>query len=644
MRNNLSRLVRSIWFFPAILFVLVCLLAVCKISGSSVGRYNQFFYGEQAHDSNLLFGEPRAVRSDEWLVLTSLAAAQSQNGFKAVNHNIGDGQDMSVVLDIPHRGWTAVFTPQNWSFFVLPLEVAFAFKWWLLTWGLITSCYFFVLAVLPKRRWFAIWLALAVGLSPYILWWYETVAVAPFIWGFVLLTAVIKLFQAESRRARIGWMALGAYAGASLALLQYLPYIIPVGIAVLVFIAGFLLDNWRERSRQLKILWPYIAAAAVGVGVVLAAFYGTHRDVLHTITHTVYPGNRAPETVHLTIWELLAGFLNGQLQDTLKAMHYFSNQSESGNFILVAPFLLIPSAFVTWRAFRRQQAGRFTLLFLNLLLIVFAVRFLSTLNGNASWDTLLRVVPNNRILYGIGFAAILQLVVLARDQQQLRYPDWLVKAGTWLTFGVLLADGFMIRHQFHGYITSGLKIILLAASVAIIFRLVVRKHLAAAAFMLLLLSFLSSYRIHPLYRGLGPLINSPLSTAVKAVNNHRPGAWIAVNTLEFNDYLAANGVRSISGVYTYPQFGLWKPLDPAGRQSVVYNRYAQAVFNTLAPSKLYLIQSDWFEIQFNGCDPYVQQRASYILSVDPLPTTCLTPIQTVQFPAKKFYIYRTADR
>ena len=90
----------------------------------------------------MIAGSPRGVRSDEWVVNTQMIIAQAANDFKRVNYNIG-GQDMSLISDVPYKEWSIMFKPQNLTFFIMPLEYAFAFKWWLLGFSLIISCYFF---------------------------------------------------------------------------------------------------------------------------------------------------------------------------------------------------------------------------------------------------------------------------------------------------------------------------------------------------------------------------------------------------------------------------------------------------------------------------------------------------------------------
>jgi len=59
----------EIWLFPAFIFFIYIFLVLFRIHSSSIGMYHKYFYGEKK-DPNLIFSQPRAIRSDEWLVWT----------------------------------------------------------------------------------------------------------------------------------------------------------------------------------------------------------------------------------------------------------------------------------------------------------------------------------------------------------------------------------------------------------------------------------------------------------------------------------------------------------------------------------------------------------------------------------------------
>src|SRR3990167_10013222 len=129
-KTSIRKFFGSIWLFPITLTLLLMVLTVFKISGSSLGVYHTLFYGEISKDNNLLINKPQSIRSDEWLVNTQMTLAQKNNDFARINKNIGNGQDLSILVDAPYKEWSVIFKPQNLAFFFIPFDNAFAFKWW----------------------------------------------------------------------------------------------------------------------------------------------------------------------------------------------------------------------------------------------------------------------------------------------------------------------------------------------------------------------------------------------------------------------------------------------------------------------------------------------------------------------------------
>ena len=105
--------------------------------GSSVGSYQSIFHGPEAEDPNLLLNTPKPIRSDEWFVNTQIALAQRYNNFEQVNELIGEGTDVSVLVDVPYRDWSIIFKPHHLGYFVFSFTTAFALSWWLMAFVLL---------------------------------------------------------------------------------------------------------------------------------------------------------------------------------------------------------------------------------------------------------------------------------------------------------------------------------------------------------------------------------------------------------------------------------------------------------------------------------------------------------------------------
>lgn len=126
----ISKVKKSLWLFPLLLAIPLIALTLLKVHGSSIGIYHRLLHGSEAHDPNLLYGKPQPIRSDEWLGSTQFTIRQEKIGFPAYDDGLGSGRDVTKHPDNPTKDWVTLFRPHNWSFFVMPLENAFAFRWW----------------------------------------------------------------------------------------------------------------------------------------------------------------------------------------------------------------------------------------------------------------------------------------------------------------------------------------------------------------------------------------------------------------------------------------------------------------------------------------------------------------------------------
>ena len=648
-----SKLYASVWLFPLVLTVILVVLTLCKISGSSLGTYHTIFNGHTQNNA-LLFSKPREIRADEWIVNTQMVIAQENNNYARINENIGKGQDMSVVLDVPYKEWSQAFRPQNLSFFVMPFDFAFAFKWWLMAYLLMVSCYFFVLALLPGRRLVAAMLAVALLFGAMIQWWYQFITLAPVYYSLFLATAAIQLVRAKRLLHTILWGGLIAYLAACFALVLYPPFQVACGLALAAFLAGYLPQGFRGKPRgEILRKLGVIGGALVVAGAIVLLFVQTRSDVIHTITNTAYPGQRVVESGGFDAAHIFSGHLGFMFQAMSKAQHYqindgiFLNQSEASNFTLLLPFLLLPSIYLMVQDRRRRRRTDWPLVTVNLAAVLLVAWMLIPNLDIFGKPFLLDKVQLIRLLLGLGLLNLFQLVLLIR-----RLPDltgkctgrWFVAGYALVVLAVQLLLGLLAMDRAPGFIVL-YQVILLALPVPVIVYLLLRKHVTLAVLGFLIFSVFTTGLVNPLYRGTEVLTKAPLVQAIQEVNSREPGIW-ATETIYLENFPALSGVPGRSGVYAYPQLDLWRSADSGGQEEV-YNRYAHVGFEfdrnpaVTTPTVLKLTLADHFDIATEPCGSYVrQEKIRYILAVRPMSDSCLEPVKTVKYPVETFIIYK----
>lgn len=654
-RSLANRLIRFnkpklVLVFPGVITILLLLLTSLRISGSSIGQFGYFLYGPAYQDKNLILNQPRPIRSDEWLVNTQMTIAQMQADYPRTNHNIGYSQDMSVSFDVPYKEWSTFFKPQNIAFFVLPFEYAFAFKWWLLGYLLMLSCYFFVLRLLPKRYGFAAFSSIALFFSPFIQWWYQTATLAPLFYSLFIITAVMALFEAKNRKARLAFAALLTYLLTSFALVLYPPFQIPCALVILAFLFGYGITKWQSVGRNIFLSRSlYISAAGIVAISIVALFIFTRIDSVQTIARSDYPGQRTAKSGNYDAAHLMSSHLSFQFNSESKTAQYRitgvgqTNQSEGSNFILLLPYLIIPSIFAVWISYRKKQPKyEWMLLSTVLLTAVFSLQLFASWFTPIAHLTLLDRVGTSRMLIGIGLLSLVNYVLLVRWLTRNKFPTVFTYLYGLLVLGVVVLLSWR-AHMMFGTFLGPKQALLLSLPIPIVVWLLLRRKFLFAVILYALFSIFSTFRVNPPYKGLSIITSNPISAAVSAIGANTDDRWIGEG-IYVENIASINGEATLSGVYGYPQTALWEKIPGAVRRD--YNRYAHVAIETnqseSAKTQLSLLSPDSFSVKTSACSRFMKDLdVGYIVTTSTeLKGPCVHLEKTIGVPTATFYIYR----
>jgi hypothetical protein len=655
LASCLKKLHKSLWLFPLTLGVLLICLTALRINGSSIGIYHSMFYGN-TKDPDLLFNKPQEVRSDEWLVNSQLTIAQSTLGYPKVNHNIDVGRDMSLIGDAPYKDWSSIFKLQNVAFFILPLEYAFAFKWWLLLFLTIISAYFLVLRFFPRKRLFASLVGTAFGFSPFFFWWYSAGTFAPIFYGLFIIILSVRIINGEkiifirnkhSFLTQIIYVTVLSYLLVCFALILYPPFQIPIMLAVGACITGVFL----EKHSSVKQLISKVSITKIGVffaaiiiaGIIIGLFLLTRVGAVKAINNTKYPSHRTVLSGGTPLYQLFATQLQPQLQREARGNHYYGNQSEASNFVLLLPFLLIPGFLLLIYDYRHKGKINWPLLTIQLCAILFLVHmFLGGLNPLYK-IFFLDKVPHARLWVGLGFVGFIQLLLVIKSIESVDISSrkLTLNAGIYslLCLLVLLWSGFYVRSSFPKFISSALLIGLLSLIFSVIIFCLLSRRLLWGASIMLIFSFASVYQIHPVYRGLGPLKDNKLFQKMQAVS--RPtDTWATTDTIQIENFALMSGRDSITGVKLYPELPFWRQVE-GSKKDDIYNRYAHVIFVSAPDFKetFRLVHPDFFEVGIS-CNKFITSNVDFILDTYPINRPCLKLNDKIVFPGDTFFIYR----
>lgn len=579
---------------------LFAVLVATGVHGYSLPLWHGLLDGSEP--TELLAGELRPLRSDDWMVGIPIALAQAHHDppFPRVNRNIGLGQDL-ISSDAPIAHWTTLFRPFVWGYFIGD-DAGVAWMWWSQILGLVAVLFALLRVAAPARPVLAASATLLVFAAPFFQFWAFLPARFVAYAGLATLAA-IGVVRAGSAPARAGHALLLAWALGCLGLALYPPYQLPLAqLAVLVFAV----TAWQERSRwrdRSGAVLAALSAAALATAAIGMAFVFDARETLDTMLATAYPGERVNLGSDLPLWRIFAhALVLGRAVDDWSPT---LNIAEGASFWLLFP---VTGAVALWRAAQGHRDPLALALFAYLvLLVVFATlglpAWLAKLTG-LSWAQPARTL----VAMGVADALLLVRVLGARDAPR---PPITATAALVAAWAALLL--WVGRDVVAGFASVGWGWIAAAilANAALAFALLrtgrPERWLAGAALVFLA----TTLHYNPLVRGGTRFLrDNPLSQQILELDDAADGesVWISYGPPYPANLFRVLGVRAITGVHPVPQLALWRPLDPDGANARVYNRYAHVTARSagMPGVRFRLASPDSFELIVEPGAPELQ--------------------------------------
>ncbi len=658
MLTSIYQHIRSIQHpFPVVVRLFFILFTALGINGSSVGMYHNLLYGSSERDSSLVYGSPRAIRSDEWVNWTVLTVSQEENGYQKYNENLSTGQNLALQPDVPILDWSTFFRPHNWAFFVLPFDNAFAFKWWFLLSVLLIASYFYAYSHL-RNKVLAVLFSLAVAASPFILWWYQATVVGVLAYGFIFLLLFDRLLKRESiehqpsvQKLSLESLAFG-FTMMAFALLFYPPFQIPVAVVLAFYFVGrFMMLGSNNRKMRFRAVMRRISPMLIGLILSVglgALFVYQNYDVIHSLSASAYPGKRVIESGGMKDIQLINGFVQPILQSDFRSSHFLMNQSEISNFILLAPYLLALSGIILFAEWKKTKRIDWVHLIITFVIAFFLIRLFTSFGQPIYKLFLLDKVPPQRLLIGLGFAGFIQMLLILKNANYLKiFPkNKLLALRTVYAFvcGIVVAYfAYKIRHNYPEFLTSNLLAVGLAGVFWGILAGFIFNQRYMALGLLALFTLASSFRVMPLYQGLGELKNGQVVNTIESKYDNGK-LWATVDFPTFEGIASVAGQPTFTGVNTYPDTTFWRSIL-GEENSIIYNRQAHVTIssNTAEKAPVKLIANSSYAVRLD-CDVLQQANISYLLAPGHLDARCLTLEKKIIYPNVIFFVYSVNRR
>ncbi len=556
------------------LVAMFVLLVGLRIHRYSTPAWHEVIDGSEA--SEVLLGEPRAIRSDDWFVVLPLAFAQAAHDppFPARNENIGLGSPMWVPLQVPVAGPLALFRPTLWGHF-LGRDVGMAWAWWSSALGLFYVFFLVFMIVGHGRFELAAPAALGVWFAPFFQYWSLNYATAAAYAGLIFVAAC-GLLRACRKRPILLYGALLGWAAGCFLLVLYPPYQIQLGYLVALLLGAFAWEH-RHLLRRRELLGARLGGVALAIGLpmaVAALLLLAAGDAISALRGTVYPVGRVETGGGLPLWRVFSHNLAFSWQ--VSNWRSLLNICEASSFPLFVPVVAFGLVCGARRGLARGVhvdplcAALTAYCF---LLVVYATV------GAPAWlarGTGFSIVVARRAAIGMGIADAILLVrflsLVAGDRPGPR--------GSAAFAFVVAAALAACALKLHGILPGTRLGLLTAAAVAnglLAWAILQRRRPALVLGAIAATSVATTLWFNPLVRGGADyLLENPLSRRILEVDHEHGGNtfWLAVDTRYAANLFRLLGVQALNGTHPVPQLELWRNFDPERRYQHVYNRYS----------------------------------------------------------------------
>jgi len=575
-----------------IAILLLFFMVVNKYNASSIAGYTTWIQPSQGSEfCNPVFGQPRAIRTDEWQVDSGRILSAQYSDYGKVNSIAMAKNNPNISASYLQRGYSAIATPEKWLYYLIKNpEYGFSFQW-CFTFFVSFMCSWELFLILTNRnRLVSLAGTFMIVFSSFFQWW-SWPSIIP--WSSAFLVAVYYYFKTKKSSYRFFFGIVAAISGARFVIILYPAFQVPMGYVILIAMIWIFLQN-KEKWKEFKNVDYLILAFSILFSCsLIAAYLYDMKDYIKLIGQTVYPGHRfSSQGGGESVLALYLQDIKYPYMGVIQATEYSS-------FMSFYPLPIIGSVIYLLKSKKKD--------FLFLALTIYA-GFLSIyvffgLPKIVAKITLISYSPSQRSAEILGYVCIILLLLLMSKPQEekLKKSIGLIAAVCSIGFAV-----YEIKKGF-AYYNSDLYLCVIALLYIIVsFALVSKipkKLYVFAVYIVIIISVVRGATVMPLMKGLDAIYSKPIAKEIQTIAKKDPDAiWIAID--ESPDYLIANGAKTLNSTNFVPNKEFWEKFK--GTKGVTeknYNRYAHiGISFTKHPSKLMLKDIDSLKFLLNYDD------------------------------------------
>ena len=614
--------------FLLILLATYFALSLLKVHTSSIANWDIMF-GKAAPQS-VLFGSPKFIRMDEWMVSTPAILSQYALGMPVRNDTLG-GVTTPVVWGLPVKDVSTILRPALWPYFIFDVERAFAFAWNFKIFIFLISIFLTLMLLTRNSFSLSVCGAFFIFFSGAVQWWSYSIADYMLYLNGIFISLIYIMYSKKRWPFILAGITLLLSAYGFIFNL-YPPFQVPLAQLYLLIFVGYLL-----KQKDLLSIKQYFLAKTIVVIVVVLIFtlfayhyYLLVRNTYAIMLNTAYPGRRFSTGGDLLSGKLFVEFF-GIFMSNTHFPRQWGNICETSGFIMFFPIVLYGMVYDYVKTKRIDPL----LISLSVFIVAGLIYLLIGFPAVLSKVTLMSMSPAKRFLPILGAGNCILLICYLSTRQTQTSADRF----SWIEFGILAVSviafatiaGLHINNATKNFFTWG-EITTATIIVSIVYLLVRYKdyRFATPALCVLLMAIaLSNAMVNPVTIGLSSILDNPLLTVTRQIHKEDPQArWALFGDTRITNLLKANGISLLNCTKLIPAFDDMRVLDPTGDYYSVYNRYAWIAMYTYIDGKDGLTMGnkseDAYTISMDPCSPRLKELAVKYLVFTKPPTAPAT--------------------
>lgn len=589
-------------------FLIILIAIVFNVNGSSVGMWNEAF---GRPDNHVILGTPRAIRTDEWRILTPMTVSQTiKSGTTGKTFSWfstlirGTETDVFMVYALPVLTPFIIFRPFLTGYLFLGASRGLAFFWAArLVFLWLSSAELFML--ISKRKGLSAIAATLIAFSPVIQWWFAVNSfVEMIIAGNYAIVVFDRYLTTHDTRKRALYAFAIAWCAGVFGLSLYPAWMVPLAYVYLALAIWVLSSHFGfAKIKKTDILTAILAGIVLTVSLVIIAYIS--KETILSVAETVYPGRRVETGGGMWIENFYYVF-----NAFYPSVGYFGskNACETSAFMSFFPMgIIMGISDVVIRVGRKVKQDLLVILMLalsGLLLIYCGLGFPRLL----AKITLFSQSPAYRCIAIIGFV---EIILVARSIANGFASDFFkkkpaVSAVVSFVIAIMAVAGGYICTE--GYLGKKRCIIMCLVLAMIFFGMLnFEKFGKLAGVVMVGLVLCAGATVNPVQKGLSTIYESELSGMIEKVVAEDPQALWAVDNMnnEMVNYPIMMGAPTVNSVNTYPVLERWSTIDKDKAYADVYNRYANIAISIVGDDEgtnFELIAADNFKVSMTPDD------------------------------------------